>query len=52
MSSDGRLAFVSNWGNGTLSVVDLAEQTVIKTLTVGDEPAGVDYLGACETGCE
>jgi DNA-binding beta-propeller fold protein YncE len=38
MDEPGRLAFISNEGNGTLEVVDLRTMHVLATHRVGDEP--------------
>lgn len=51
-SSDGRLAFVSNYGSGaapgrTLSVIDLAEQKEVHRVDLGplSRPHGLDFAG-------
>ena len=38
MTADGKRLFVSNWGDKTISVVDVASSTVIKTIPVGFNP--------------
>jgi YVTN family beta-propeller protein len=38
MTNDGRRAFVSNSGSGTVSVIDTATQQVIETLVTGAGP--------------
>jgi YVTN family beta-propeller protein len=38
LAADGKRLFVSNWGEKTVSVVDVASQKVIKTLPVGFNP--------------
>ncbi len=35
LSPDGRRLYVSNWGDGTLSAIDTASDTVVATITVG-----------------
>ena len=40
-SPDSAIAYVTNYGAGTLSVINTATNTVIATKTVGDGPAGV-----------
>ncbi|MCK5353513.1 MAG: beta-propeller fold lactonase family protein [Methyloprofundus sp.] len=44
VSADGRYAFVTNWSDNSVSVVDLERQVVIREVPVGKEPAGVDYV--------
>lgn len=44
VSTDSRYAFVTNWEDDSLSIVDLEKMTVARTIKVGDEPAGVDYV--------
>ncbi|THD62151.1 alkaline phosphatase family protein [Phenylobacterium sp.] len=38
LAPDGKRLFVSNWGEKTVSVVDIASEKVIKTLPVGFNP--------------
>jgi|SRR5579859_187255 len=38
LSADGRRLFVSDWGEKTVSVVDVAAKKVIKTISVGFNP--------------
>ena len=38
LAADGKRLFVSNWGEKTVSVVDVASQKVIKTIPVGFNP--------------
>jgi YVTN family beta-propeller protein len=38
LTPDGKRLFVSNWGEKTVSVVDVASQKVIKTIPVGFNP--------------
>ena len=38
LTADGRRLFVSNWGEKTVSVVDVASQKVVKTIPVGFNP--------------
>ncbi|HEX4710451.1 bifunctional YncE family protein/alkaline phosphatase family protein [Phenylobacterium sp.] len=38
LSQDGKRLFVSNWGDKSVSVVDVAAQKVIKTIKVGFNP--------------
>jgi YVTN family beta-propeller protein len=40
-SPDGTRAYVANFGDDTVSVINTATSTVSKTLTVGDGPVGV-----------
>lgn len=42
-SPDGKTAYISNQGAGTLSVVDVATHTLIKDIPVGAKPNGVAY---------
>ena len=39
-TSDGKLAFVANGGSASVSVVEVATKSVIKTVMVGDDPVG------------
>jgi YVTN family beta-propeller protein len=41
LSHDGRTAYVSNWGQNSLDVVDLATQSVTGTITVGEHPSAL-----------
>ena len=50
LSADGRLAYVSNYVNGggnTLSVIDLATRTKVKTIDIGElrGPHGIAQHG-------
>jgi YVTN family beta-propeller protein len=38
MTKDGKRLFVSNWGDKSVSVIDVASQKVIKTIAVGFNP--------------
>src|SRR4029077_14881260 len=38
LAADGRRLYVSNWGDNSVSVVDVASQKVIKTIPVGFNP--------------
>ncbi len=44
VSADGKLAFVSNWDDATLSVIDLSKMAVLKQIEIGASPAGVDFV--------
>jgi len=39
-TADGRLAFVPSYDDGTVTVIDLWNQTVRDTITVGEQPSG------------
>jgi len=41
VSPDGEFAYVSNYGEGTVSVIKTSDHTVIDTIPVGAGPAGV-----------
>ena len=41
--SDGRYAYVTNWGSNTVSVIDANTWEVVKTIAVGTNPFGI-YL--------
>jgi YVTN family beta-propeller protein len=41
LSHDGHTAYVSNWGQSTLDVVDLATQSVTGTISVGEHPSAL-----------
>lgn len=41
LSADGRKAYVSNWGQDTVSVVDTAGGTLAKTIQVGTHPSAM-----------
>ena len=41
LSADGAKAYVSNWGQDTVSVVDTADATLIKTIRVGTHPSAL-----------
>ncbi|MFQ5744620.1 MAG: MBL fold metallo-hydrolase [Acidobacteriota bacterium] len=43
-TSDGRLAFVPNFDDGTVSVVDLWNQRVLEAVPVGEHPSGGTVL--------
>jgi len=43
-TSDGRLAFVPNYDDGTVSVIDLWNEQVVDTVEVGPHPSGGDML--------
>ncbi|MBS1643878.1 MAG: YncE family protein [Bacteroidetes bacterium] len=43
LSDDGVLAFVTNSFSNSVSVIDLAKQTVRKTISVGESPNGISY---------
>lgn len=40
VTSDGRLAFVPNYDDGTVTVVNLAEERIAATVRVGQRPSG------------
>lgn len=42
-SPDGKTAYISNQGAGTLSVVDVATHTLTTTITIGAKPNGIAY---------
>ncbi|MEK7676513.1 MAG: alkaline phosphatase family protein [Verrucomicrobiota bacterium] len=44
LAADGARAFVSNWTDGTVSVVDLRERRAVKTVKVGHHPEGIVEL--------
>ncbi len=44
VTSDGRLAFVPNYDDGTLTIVDLWNARVAKTIPVGKHPTGAVVL--------
>jgi len=41
MSPNGRYAYVSNLGSNSVSVLDTANNTIVKTVLVGTSPGGV-----------
>ncbi len=41
---DGRFAFVANMNDGTISVIDLEQGVVSRTLPAGDVPDGIVFL--------
>jgi YVTN family beta-propeller protein len=41
MSPNGRYAYVSNLGSNSVSVLDTANNTMVKTVLVGTSPGGV-----------
>lgn len=41
LSSDERLLYVSNWGDGSVSVIDIASNSMIKSIKVGKNPEGI-----------
>ena len=41
VTSDGRMAFTSNIGSGTVSVIDLQAGRKVRDITVGGEPEGI-----------
>lgn len=43
LSPDGRVAYVTNGGDGTLSVVDVAAQHTVATVPVGNYPHGARF---------
>jgi len=43
-TSDGRLAFVPDYGDGTVTVVDLWNERVVATTPVGERPSGGSVL--------
>lgn len=43
ISKDGRYAYVSNRGEGSVSVIDILKSAVVKTYVVGNDPAGVAF---------
>jgi YVTN family beta-propeller protein len=48
LSPSGRIAYVSNWGNGDVSVVDTAQLTVTRTIDLNGPLVSTGYLGAVE----
>ncbi len=40
VTSDGRLAFVPNYDDGTVSVIELRQRRVVRTVPVGKNPSG------------
>lgn len=43
-TSDGRLAFVPSYDDGTVTVIDLFNERVIETVEVGTQPSGATVL--------
>lgn len=43
-SSDGKLVFVPNYNDGTVSVLDLEQGKLLKTIVVGERPSGGSIL--------
>ncbi|MGC9157329.1 MAG: YncE family protein, partial [Candidatus Micrarchaeia archaeon] len=39
----GTLAYVTNYGSDTVSVIDVSTNTIVNTITVGSEPTGVAF---------
>ena len=39
-TEDGRLAFVPNYDDGTVTVIDLLNETIVTTIAVGEHPSG------------
>ncbi len=44
VTSDGRKAFVPNYDDGTLTIIDLWNKTVLETIKVGPKPSGATML--------
>ncbi|MCC6752906.1 MAG: hypothetical protein IT266_02860 [Saprospiraceae bacterium] len=44
VSQDGKRAYVTNSGENTLTIVDVATQKPVKTLPVGESPNGVSFM--------
>jgi hypothetical protein len=47
--ADGRLAFFTNPGDGTLSVLSLKTMTVVETFNIGGQPGAIVAHGGIET---
>ena len=45
ITPDGSYAYVTNYGSGTVSVIDTSTNAVIATVTVGTDPYGVALNG-------
>ena len=46
ISADGKLLACSNRDSGTVTIVDLSQQEVLREISVGKKPEGVTFLGA------
>jgi YVTN family beta-propeller protein len=42
-SADGKTAYITNQAGGTVSIVDVASHTLVKSLPVGAKPNGIAY---------
>ncbi|MGE5194011.1 MAG: beta-propeller fold lactonase family protein [Deltaproteobacteria bacterium] len=49
VSADGALLATANRDNGTVSIVDLAANKVLREIAIGHKPEGVSFLGASHT---
>lgn len=49
ISSDGKLLATANRDNGTVSIVDLTANKVVREVKVGSKPEGVTFVGTTHT---
>lgn len=43
IDADGKMAYVTNTDDNTISVIDIASQMVMQTIAVGDGPNGIGF---------
>jgi YVTN family beta-propeller protein len=48
VNEDGTIAYSSNYGDGTLTIIDVPNQKVLQTVDVGQDPNGVAYRRASQ----
>ena len=41
MTSDGSLAYVTNYGSDSVSVIDTGTNSIVDTISTGDEPGSI-----------
>lgn len=45
ITPDGSTVYVSNWGSDSVSVIDTAQEKVVATIAVGDNPNDLELIG-------
>ncbi|GBD98707.1 hypothetical protein BMS3Abin07_00733 [bacterium BMS3Abin07] len=50
VTPSGSTVYLTNSGNGTVSVIDTANNTVLRTITVGSGPKGVAIDSSANSG--